>query len=364
MNEVLTQKRIHNFSAGPAALPLDILEIAQKELLNFDNSGMSVMEISHRSKEYLAVHEGAIEGIKAALNVPDQYKVLLLQGGASLQFSMVPMNLKLKDKAVNVINTGTWTKKAIKEFKKETEVNIIASSETEKFNSIPTQFSIDSNASFTYIASNNTIAGTQWHEFPNTGDIPLVADMSSDILSRPLDISRFGLIFAGAQKNIGPSGVTIVIIHESLLQRSSNDLPTMLNYNTHVDNRSLYNTPPTFAIYMVYLVTKWIAKQGGINRIYKINQEKAKSIYDLIDGNFYNTPVEKGSRSLMNIVFRIRNNDVLENKFLAEAEELGLMNLKGHRSVGGLRASIYNAVTQNSVNALTEFMIKFKERNG
>ncbi len=360
----MAEKRIHNFSAGPATMPVSVLEEAQKELLNFNNSGMSIMEMSHRSKAYLSVHENAKEGLKTVLNIPDQYEVLLLQGGASLQFSMVPMNLKVANKAVNVINTGSWTKKAIKEFKKETEVNIIASSESQNFNNIPSQFSIDPNASFTYITSNNTIAGTQWHEFPDTGEVPLVADMSSDILSRPIDVTKFGLIFAGAQKNIGPSGVTIVIIHKELLTRSSSQLPSMLNYSAHVENDSLYNTPPTFSVYMVSLITNWINSQGGINRIDKLNQDKAKCLYDLIDGDFYQTPVEKGSRSLMNVVFRIRNDEVLENKFLSEAKELGLMNLKGHRSVGGLRASIYNAVSQTSVNALTDFMQSFKVKNG
>jgi phosphoserine aminotransferase len=359
----MSQQRVHNFSAGPAVLPLRVLEDAQKELLNLNGSGMSVMEMSHRSKTYMEIHDGAIEGLKGLLNISDDYKVLLLQGGASLQFSMVPMNLKLKNKAVNVINTGQWTKKAIKEFKKETDVNIIASSEDQDFNYIPSQFSIEPNASFAYLTSNNTIAGTQWHEFPDTEGIPLVADMSSDILSRSFDVSKFGLIFAGAQKNVGPSGVTIVIINEALLSRSSNNLPSMLNYNMHVDNNSLYNTPPTFSIYMMYLVTQWLNKQGGLNRIEKLNHEKAKKIYDLIDGDFYQSPVEKGSRSLMNIVFRIRNDEVIETKFLSEAKEAGLINLKGHRSVGGLRASIYNAIPVESVDALVQFMEKFKSEN-
>jgi phosphoserine aminotransferase len=324
---------------------------------------MSIMEMSHRSKEYMQVHEGAIEGLKTILNIPDNYKVLLLQGGASLQFSMVPMNIKLPGKPVNVINTGTWTKKAIKEFKKETEVNIIASSESTNFDRIPADYIIDQNASFAYITSNNTIAGTQWHTFPETQGVPLVADMSSDILSKPIDVSKFGLIFAGAQKNIGPSGVTIVIIREDLLDRSPNNLHSMLNYNTHADNLSLYNTPPTFSIYMVYLVTKWITQQGGIHRINQLNQEKAKALYELIDGDFYMTPVEKGSRSLMNVVFRIKNDEILENKFLAEAKNNGLLNLKGHRSVGGLRASIYNAITHQNINELKQFMIEFREKN-
>lgn len=363
MAEQVINRRIHNFSAGPAALPLEVLETAKKEMLDFKNSGMSIMEMSHRSKEYMHVHEGAIDGIKRILNIPDNYKVLLLQGGASLQFSMVPMNIKLPGKPVNVINTGTWTKKAIKEFKKETDVTIIASSESTNFDHIPSDFIVDQNASFAYITSNNTIAGTQWHTFPETQGVPLVADMSSDILSKPIDISKFGLIFAGAQKNIGPSGVTIVIIREDLLERSPNNLHSMLNYNTHSENMSLYNTPPTFSIYMVYLVTKWITQQGGIQRINQLNQEKAKVLYELIDGEFYTTPVEKGSRSLMNVVFRIKNDEILENKFLAEAKNNGLLNLKGHRSVGGLRASIYNAITHQDINELKQFMIQFRGKN-
>ena len=356
-------KRVHNFSAGPAALPLPVLEEAQQELLNLSHSGMSVMEMSHRSKVYMDIHDGAIEGLKILLNVPDTHNVLLLQGGASLQFSMIPMNLKVEGKSVNVINTGSWTKKAIKEFKKETDVNILASSESQNFNHIPNQFLIDPSASFAYITSNNTIAGTQWHSFPETKNVPLIADMSSDILSRYINVSNFGLIFAGAQKNIGPSGVTIVIIRKDLLKRSSDMLPTILNYNTHVDNNSMYNTPPTFSIYMVYLVTKWLRKQGGLSQISKVNQAKAKCLYDLIDGNFYRSPVEKGSRSLMNVVFRIKNNELLETKFLSEAKELGIVNLKGHRSVGGLRASIYNAVSQTSVEVLANFMKTFKAEN-
>jgi phosphoserine aminotransferase len=275
---------------------------------------------------------------------------------------MVPMNLYLEGRAVDVISTGSWTKKAIKEIKRVGDVSIIASSEESNFSYIPSDFSFNANASYTYITSNNTIAGTQWSDIPTT-PTPLVADMSSDIFSREIDINKFGLIFAGAQKNIGPSGVTLVIIRKDLLKRSSENLGTMLNYNTHVDNQSLYNTPPTFGIYMMNLVFEWLEEKGGLNAIERINKEKAKKVYDCIDGNFYISPVEKESRSLMNVVFRIKNNDELEKKFIQEAETAGLSGLKGHRSVGGCRASIYNACPEESITELVTFMKDFEARH-
>ena len=360
--------RIHNFSAGPAVLPEAVLEQAKEEMLNYRGTGMSVMEMSHRSKEYLAIFEQAEAGLRRVLNVPEEYAVLFLQGGASTQFAMVPMNLYLPGHPVNAIHTGSWTKSAITEFKKVAECTVIASAEESGFTTIPALAEIvpQPDASFVYLCSNNTIKGTQWHAFPHTGEIPLVADMSSDILSRPIDVSQFGLIFAGAQKNIGPAGVTIVIMRKELAERAPQTLPTMLQYRTHISQGSMYNTPPTYAIYMVGLVVEWLLAQGGLAAMAEYNQAKANVVYQAIDRtDFYTGPVVKEARSLMNVVFRIQNgNEALEKRFAAEAEAAGLSGLKGHRSVGGLRASIYNAQTMAAVNALAEFMQEFEARNG
>ncbi|MDC0036645.1 3-phosphoserine/phosphohydroxythreonine transaminase [bacterium] len=355
-------KRLFNFSAGPATLPLDVLKKAQAEFLSFNDLGMSIMEMSHRSKPFEAVLERAKTGVKDLLNVPDTHEVLFLQGGASLQFSMVAQNLSQEGKSAAVINTGSWTQKAIKEIKKETEVNIIASSEKENFLCLP---NVDStllkDASFAYMCSNNTIFGTQFKEFPNSGDVPLVADMSSDILSRPLDISKFGLIFAGAQKNIGPSGVTLVIMNKSLLERSPNTLPSMLNYNSFVSSNSLYNTIPTFGIYMIALVMEWLKDQGGLSVMADKNEKKAAYLYDAIDNNdYYYCPINQADRSLMNVVFRLHDSEEKEALFVQEAKEKGLDGLKGHRSVGGLRASIYNAHPYEGVEELVRFMKEFQ----
>jgi len=358
--------RIHNFSAGPAVLPVSVLEKAQSELLNFQGSGMSIMEMSHRSKTFESVLEAAKSGVRDVLSIPDNYDILFLQGGASLQFSMIPMNLASKDQSIDVVNTGSWTKKAIKEFKKEASCNVIASSEDKNFSYIPKAdtLSFNSDAAFAYLTSNNTIAGTQWTSFPDTGNVPLVADMSSDIFSKPIDVSKFGAIFAGAQKNCGPSGVTIVIIRKDLIERAPDSLPSMLQYRNFSANNSLYNTPPSFGIYMISLVMEWIQEQGGIHAIEKHNEEKAALLYDLIEGSdFYVTPVASDSRSLMNIVFRVRNDETLEAAFIKEAAALGISGIKGHRSVGGLRASIYNAQPKESVQALANFMKDFQERN-
>lgn len=360
--------RTHNFNAGPAVLPLPVLEKAQQELLDFQGTGMSVMELSHRSKAFESVLARAQNGIRELLNVPENYAILFLQGGASLQFSMIPMNLALPNKPVDVFNTGVWSQKAIAELKKGTPYTVVASSQDKNFSYIPDwkQATLNPEASYVHVTSNNTIFGTQWQEFPDTGDVPLVVDMSSDILCRPLDVSKFGLIYAGAQKNIGPSGVTLVIIRKDLVERADTSLPTMLQYRTHVAENSLYNTPPTFGIYMIALVTEWIKSLGGLDVLEKQNREKAALLYDEIDRNpgFY-SPTAQADRSLMNVVFRITGDrEDLENQFVKEAEAAHLVGLKGHRSAGGLRASIYNALPKASIEALVSFMQNFSTAHG
>lgn len=358
-------KRIHNFSAGPATLPLSILEKAQQEFLNYNNEGMSIMEMSHRSKTFESVLTKAKEGISSILSVPNTHEVLFLQGGASLQFSMVPMNLKQTGKPVQLINTGSWTKKALKEIKKECECNIIGTSEDKNFSYIPQLDSstLSQDAAFTYLCSNNTIFGTQFKTFPTVTGSPLVADMSSDILSRKCDVSQFGLIFAGAQKNIGPSGVTIIIIRKDLAERAAESLPSMLQYRSFIDSNSLYNTIPTFGVYMISLMTEWIQNQGGLEVVERNNQDKAALLYDAIESSsMYQCPVNEQDRSLMNVVFRVNNNEELEKLFVKESKEAGLDGLKGHRSVGGLRASIYNAHPVEGVKALVDFMHSFEKK--
>lgn len=361
-------KRVFNFSAGPAVLPLPVLERAREELLSFEGCGMSVLEMSHRSKEFESILARAENGLRRNMGIPDDYAVLFLQGGASLQFAMIPMNLYIPGKPVDVIHTGAWTGKAIEELQKLAEYRIAASTESERFRRLPCpeEIRLSPDASYVYMVSNNTIFGTQWREFPDTGDVPLVADMSSDILSRAVDVSRFGLIFAGAQKNLGPAGVTVVIIRKDLAERASPQLPTMLQYRTHIRHHSLYNTPPTFAIYIVWLVMEWIQAEGGLAVIERRNEEKAQLLYDAIDrSEFYYCPVAKRDRSRMNVIIRIHgNNEELENRFAQEAKAAGLTDLKGHRSVGGLRASIYNAQPIEGVKALIEFMHEFERRYG
>lgn len=357
--------RVANFSAGPSTLPLSILEKAQADLINWQGSGMSVMEMSHRSKEFMSIRDNAEATLRKIANIPDDYAVLFLQGGASLQFSMLPINLGQEGKPVDVINSGSWTKKAIKEIKKESEVNIVASSEEDNFLKLPdlSTISFSDNASFTYMCSNNTIFGTQFKSFPKT-NAPLVVDMSSDILSRQLNISDFDVIFAGAQKNIGPSGVTIVIIKKDLLDRCPDRAPSMLQYKIHAENDSLYNTPPTFGIYMAGLTFEWIAEQGGLAAIEAQNKKKAALLYDAIESNplFY-CPIPKEDRSDMNVVFRIEGDrEELEKTFIEEAKAVGLRELKGHRSVGGLRASIYNAQPIENIQALVDFMQSFAQK--
>ena len=363
---VATLKRVVNFYPGPAALPLPVLEQAQRELVNYAGAGMSVMELSHRSDEFEAILDRAEQGLRRLMAIPENYAVIFVGGGASLQFSMVPMNLSVAGKPVDVIHTGTWSKKAISEIKKVSAVHLAGSGEPQKFMRIPKapELQFDKAASFVYLCSNNTIEGTQWRNYPSTGDVPLVADMTSDIMSQPVDVRKFGLIFAGAQKNLGPAGVTVVIVRKDLAERAPEQLATMLQYRTHIKERSLYNTPPSFPIYMVALMVEWMEKEGGVAAIYKRNEQKAKMLYDIIDGGgFYVSPVDKADRSLMNVVFRIRNDEALEKKFAEEAARAELIGLEGHRSVGGMRASIYNPQTSEGVARLAQFMRDFEKRN-
>lgn len=365
LETITVPDRVHNFSAGPSGLPLSVLEKARAEFLSFQDAGASVMEISHRSAAFDRVISGVKKNVRTLLKVPDDYDVLLLQGGASLQFSMVPMNLLRENGSAQVINTGVWTKKAIKEFKKQGVVEVLASSEEEKFSYIPrvSESQLNPDASFFYVTSNNTIAGTQYKLFPDTKAVPLVADMSSDIFSRELDIRQFGVIFAGAQKNIGPSGLALVIIRKDLLARSSEQLPSMLSYKVQSEGESMYNTPPTFGIYMVGLVLEWLLDLGGVSEIEKRNKRKAQKLYDYIDqSERFQCPVAVADRSDMNVVFRLDNNEALEKQFVKEAESNGLHGLKGHRLVGGLRASIYNACPEESVDALIQFMKDFEKK--
>jgi len=365
--------RAHNFNAGPAALPLPVLERIREELLDYRGTGMSVMELSHRSPEFEAINNAAEQNLRKLLAIPDDYAVIFVQGGGSMQFSMVPMNLALPGKPVDMLHTGAWTAKAISELKKGTLHRLAASTEGVKFTRVPRAEEIDlaPDASYTYICTNNTIEGTQYHVLPASA-APLVADMSSDIASRPVDVSKFGLIFAGAQKNLGPSGVTLVIVHKDLAERADKNLPTLLQYRTHIKEKSLYHTPPTFAVYILGLVTEWIAGQGGLPGIEKRNEAKAKLLYDAIDASsgFYRCPVEKPSRSLMNVVFRVGGppaapgDEALEKEFAKQAAAAGLVGTPGHRSVGGMRASLYNAVRQADAEALTHFMKEFQRARG
>lgn len=360
--------RVFNFNAGPGALPLPVLEHAREELLDFRGCGMSVMEMSHRSAEFEGILERAERGLRRHLNVPNDYAVLFLQGGGSLQFAMAPMNLYVSGRPIDVLHTGAWTAKAIEEMKKVAVYRLAASTESERFTRLPRAEEIKWNpeASFVYLASNNTIEGTQWQSFPATGQVPLVADMSSDILSRAVDVSRFGLMFAGAQKNLGPAGVTVVILRRELAERADKSLPTLLQYRTHIKERSLYHTPATFAVYIVGLMMDWIEAEGGVAAIERRNIAKAKLLYDAIDaGRFYSCPVAKSDRSRMNVVFRIAGGrDELEKKFAVAARAAGLASLEGHRSVGGLRASLYNAVSLEAVQALVDFMREFERTHG
>ncbi len=357
--------RVYNFSAGPAILPVAVLEKAQNELTDYHGTGMSVMEMSHRSSSFNDIIESAENDLRSLMRIPDHYKVLFLQGGASTQFAMVPLNLMSKHKKADYINTGSWSQKAIEEAQQYGTVNVLASSEDKNFSYIPSlktlEFTPDSD--YIHITTNNTIYGTLFPELPEAGNIPLIADMSSNILSQEYDITKFGLIYAGAQKNIGPAGVTIVIIREDLIGHATDFTPRMLNYQTHSESNSMYNTPPCYPIYMAGLVFKWLLENGGIIAMEKKNREKASLLYDFLDrSSMFKGTVEKDSRSLMNIPF-VTGNDALDSLFIKEAEANNLKTLKGHRTVGGMRASIYNAMPIEGVEALITFMKHFEEIN-
>jgi phosphoserine aminotransferase len=359
-------ERIYNFSAGPAVLPVPVLEEAQRDLLSLPGVGMSVMEISHRSKTFDEIIGNAERGVRELLGLPENYHVLFLQGGASLQFSMIPMNFLPKEGSADYIITGSWGKKALKEAKREGAVNVAATMADGGFTRTPghEEIKLDPKAAYVHITTNETIEGVEWKDEPEVGDVPLIADASSDILSHPIPVERYALIYAGAQKNMGPSGVTLVIIRDDLLARIPDNLHTMLDYRTHVQNKSLYNTPNTWGIYIIDLVCKWIKDKGGLEGMHRINEEKARLLYDAIDAtDFYRGHADPDSRSIMNVTFRLPSEE-LEKKFASEATAAGLDGLKGHRSVGGIRASIYNAFPREGVEALVSFMREFERTNG
>ena len=362
----MKEQRIYNFNPGPAALPLSVLEEIRDSFLNFAGSGMSIAEVSHRSKWFEDVINDAIIRSKRLLNLNDDFHVLFIQGGASLQFSMIPMNFLHDGNSADYVNTGTWSAKAIKEAQiLGKPIQVVASSEDRDFSCIPKEIKFNHDAVYAHITSNNTIKGTQWASFPDTGGVPIIADMSSDIMSRSFDASRFGLIYAGAQKNLGPAGVCLAIIRNDMLEMIPDTLPSMIKYTTFVSKNSLYNTPPCFAVYVVQLVLKWIEETvGGLEKMEEINREKARNLYNLIDSSgFYRGTAEPESRSMMNITFRLSDEEQ-EKKFIQEALGNDLGGLKGHRSVGGCRASIYNAVTIEAVKALADFMKEFERKNG
>ncbi len=357
--------RVYNFSAGPSMLPEAVLEEAAKQMMNYEGSGMSVMEMSHRSAEYEAIIGKAESLLRELMHIPENYKVLFLQGGASSQFAMIPLNLMKKSKKADYVITGQWSKKAAQEAEKYGSVNKVASSSDKTFSYIPEidPATFDKDADYFHITLNNTIYGTRYTQLPDTGDVPLVADASSNILSEPIDITRFGLLYAGAQKNMGPAGVTVVIVREDLISGAIEGAPTMFDYKIHADNGSMYNTPPTYAIYICMLVFDWLKKLGGIEAMHEINQKKAKILYDYLDSSkLFRGTVEKKDRSLMNVPF-VTDDDELNAKFIKEAKANGFVNLKGHRSVGGMRASIYNAMPVEGVEALVDFMKKFEAEN-
>lgn len=358
--------RVFNFSAGPAALPADVLKQAQEELVDWRGSGMSVMEMSHRGKEFTSIAEQAETDLRELMAIPGNYKVLFLQGGASSQFAMVPLNLLGGKSVADYLNTGSWSKKAIAEAKRYCQVHNAASSEGSKFSTVPRQeeLNLTTDAAYLHYTPNETIQGVEFPYVPDTGAVPLVADMSSTILSRPIDVSRYGLIYAGAQKNIGPAGLTVVIVREDLLGNAAETTPAMFNYKTHADAGSMYNTPPTYAWYLAGLVFQWLRGKGGLKSMAEVNKRKSGALYAAIDGSdFYATPVEPDCRSWMNVPFTLADPE-LDATFLAEAKEAGLVTLKGHRSVGGMRASIYNAMPEEGVQKLIEFMKEFERTNG
>lgn len=360
--------RAYNFNAGPAAIPLEVLEQAQAQFVDYEGAGMALMEMSHRSATYEKVNQEAQDLLRELMNIPDNYKILFLQGGASTQFAMIPLNFLSEGKVGAYVDTGAWAGKALKEAKIAGEAAVVASSKEDNYMSVPqaADIVVPDNAAYVHITSNETIGGVQFKSFPQFDNVPLIADMSSDILSRPVDVSQFGMIYAGAQKNLGPSGVTVVIVREDLIAESPKNIATMLRYDTHAKANSLYNTPPSFSVYMVGLVLKWIKGKGGLAALEQFNLEKTKLIYDVIDesNGFYTGCANKEDRSTMNITFRINNQDEeLEKKFIKESEAAGFVGLKGHRDVGGLRASTYNAVPLESCAALAQFMKEFQQRN-
>jgi phosphoserine aminotransferase len=359
-------ERIYNFSAGPAALPEEVLEQARDEMLNWQGCGMSVMEMSHRGKEFMGIAAQAESDLRELMRIPANYKVLFLQGGASSQFAMVPMNLLRGKKTVDIVNTGVWSQKAIEEAEKYCTVNVAASSEDAKFSYAPTQdkWRLSQDAAYVHYTPNETIGGVEFHWIPETGGVPLVADMSSNILSGPLDVSRFGLIYAGAQKNIGPAGLCIVIVREDLIGQTLPGTPTMFDYKIHADHDSMYNTPPTYSLYIAGLVFKWLKRLGGLAEMDKRNNAKAALLYDYLDSSgFYRCPVAKDSRSRMNVPFTLRD-AALDEVFLKQSKARGLAQLKGHRLLGGMRASIYNPMPLEGVQALVDFMREFEQQHG
>ncbi|MAB97683.1 MAG: 3-phosphoserine/phosphohydroxythreonine aminotransferase [Pseudomonadaceae bacterium] len=359
-------KRAFNFCAGPAALPEAVLQRAQSELLDWQGRGLSVMEMSHRSDEYLAISGKAEQDLRDLLTIPNDYKVLFLQGGASQQFAEIPLNLLPEDGVADYIDTGIWSKKSIDEAKRYGHINVAASAKPYDYFAIPGQneWQLSKDAAYVHYASNETIGGLQFDWIPEVGDVPLVADMSSDILSRPIDVSKYGLIYAGAQKNIGPSGLVVAIVREDLLGRARSSCPTMLNYKIAADNGSMYNTPATFSWYLSGLVFEWLKEQGGVEAMELRNRAKKELLYGAIDSSeLYSNPVATNARSWMNVPFRLAD-DRLDKPFLAGADARGLLNLKGHRSVGGMRASIYNAVGLDAVQALVAYMAEFEKEHG
>ncbi len=358
--------RKFNFYAGPATLPYPVLEKIHEDILDYKGMGLSLIETSHRSKEYDQVHTDAISLVKELLELPDNYKVIFLGGGATLQFSMIPLNFLAESGSCDFTLTGSWAKKAYGDSKKCGTVNVIFDGAENNFTQMPDPASLTVNpgASYLHITSNETIQGTEWHTFPDTGDVPLIADMSSDIMSRPLPIEKFGMIYAGAQKNLGPAGVGMVILREDLLDRCPDNLTAYLNYKIHAEKNSLYNTPPVFSIYALKLVMEWVKEQGGVNAMAELAEKKSSILYDTMEqsNGYYSCPVDESSRSKMNIVFRLPNED-LEKKFIEEAKNVGMIGLKGHRSVGGCRASIYNSMPPGGVTALRDFMKNFAENN-
>lgn len=357
--------RVYNFNPGPSTLPLSVLEKMAGEMYDYKGTGMSVLETSHRSKEFIEIQDETKRLFVEIAGLSDDYHILFAGGGASMQFAMIPMNFLLDGKSADYVNTGTWSTKAIKEGKMLGNVNVVASSEDKDFTYIPKNIAFNADACYAHITSNNTIKGTQWHKFPDTGKVPLICDMSSDIFCRKLDFNKFGMIYAGAQKNLGPAGVTVIAMHKDLAATAKSGVNSMLSYGTYIDKDSMFNTPPCYGIYMVKLVLEWIKDQGGLAAVEKVNDQKQKLLYNFIDGSggYFRGTTEKGDRSWMNATMRMKSED-LEAKFIAEAKAVGLHGLKGHRSVGGIRVSMYNAMPLAGIEKLVGFMEDFKKSNG